>query len=97
MSKELYSLAQMVSNMIFDILGWIGMVLVLLAYGLLSTNKISNGKLYQILNLIAALFMVIGLLPKNAWFSFSLQVVWAVIAINSIIKIVKEEKKEQNK
>ena len=68
MSKELYSLTQMVSNMIFDILGWIGMVLVLLAYGLLSTNKISNGKLYQILNLIAALFMAIGHLPKNAWF-----------------------------
>lgn len=45
--------------MIFDILGWIGMVLVLLAYGLLSTNKISNGKLYQILNFIAALFMAI--------------------------------------
>lgn len=97
MSKELYSLTQMVSNMIFDILGWIGMVLVLLAYGLLSTNKISNGKLYQILNLIAALFMAIGLLPKNAWFSFSLQVVWAIIAINSIIKVVNEEKKEQNK
>ena len=30
--------------MIFDILGWIGMILVLLAYALLSTNKIENGK-----------------------------------------------------
>ena len=79
--------------MIFDILGWIGMVLVLLAYGLLSTNKISNGKLYQILNLIAALFMAIGLLPKNAWFSFALQVAWAIIAVVAIIKIVKGEKK----
>ena len=32
--------------MIFDLLGWIGMVLVLIAYALLSTNKISNGKVY---------------------------------------------------
>ena len=79
--------------MIFDILGWIGMVLVLLAYGLLSTNKIHNGKLYQILNFIAALFMAIGLLPKNAWFSFALQVAWAIIAIVAIIKIMKKEKK----
>lgn len=79
--------------MIFDILGWIGMVLVLLAYGLLSTNKIPNGKLYQILNFIAALFMAIGLLPKNAWFSFALQVAWAIIAIVAIIKIMKKEKK----
>ena len=36
--------------MIFDILGWIGMILVLVAYGLLSTNKVENGKLYQMLN-----------------------------------------------
>ena len=60
--------------MIFDILGWIGMVLALIAYSLLSTNKIPNGKLYQILNLIAEIFMAIGLFNKNAWFSFALQV-----------------------
>lgn len=78
--------------MIFDIFGWIGMVLVLLAYGLLSTNKISNGKLYQIINLIAAVFMAIALLPKNAWFSFALQIAWALIAIVAIIRIIKKEK-----
>ena len=77
--------------MFFDIIGWIGMFLVVLAYGLLSTNKIKQGKLYQILNLIAATFMAIGLLPKNAWFSFTLQVIWALIAIIAIIKIVKDE------
>ena len=52
--------------MIYDILGWIGMVLVLLAYGLLSLNKIDTGKIYQILNLVAAILMAIGLYPKNA-------------------------------
>jgi len=79
--------------MIFDIFGWIGMVLVLIAYGLLSTNKISNGKSYQLLNLVAALFMAIGLLPKNAWFSFALQVAWGIIAIVAIIKIEKKNNK----
>ena len=79
--------------MIFDIFGWIGMVLVLIAYGLLSTNKIPNGKLYQILNLIAAILMAVGLFPKNAWFSFALQVAWALIGIIAIIKIIKNEKK----
>ena len=78
--------------MIFDLFGWIGMILVLLAYGLLSVNKINNGKLYQIMNLVASIFMAIGLLPKNAWFSFALQVAWGLIAIISIIKIVKQEK-----
>ena len=78
--------------MIFDIFGWLGMVLVLVAYALLSTNKINTGKTYQVINLIAAVFMAIGLLPKNAWFSFALQVAWAIIAIVAIIKIIKKEK-----
>ena len=79
--------------MIFDILGWIGMVLVLIAYGLLSANKITNGKIYQILNILASIFMAIGLFPKNAWFSFALQVAWALIGIIAIVKIIKNEKK----
>ena len=74
--------------MIFDILGWIGMVLVLLAYALLSTNKIENGRLYQILNLIAATLMAIGLFPTKAWFSFTLQIIWALVAIIAFIKII---------
>ena len=77
--------------MIFDILGWIGMILVLVAYGLLSTNKVENGKLYQMLNLIAATFMAIGLFPTKAWFSFTLQVIWALIAVVAIIKLYKKK------
>ena len=77
--------------MIFDILGWIGMILVLVAYGLLSTNKVENGKLYQMLNLIAATFMAIGLFPTKVWFSFTLQVIWALIAVVAIIKLYKKK------
>lgn len=79
--------------MIFDVFGWIGMILVLVAYGLLSSNKIDTGKSYQIINLFAAIFMAIGLYPKNAWFSFALQVAWGLIAIVSLVKIVRKEKK----
>lgn len=73
--------------MFFDLMGWIGMVLVLLAYILLSTGKIKNGMKYQLLNLFAGIFMAIGLFPKNAWFSFTLQVVWALVAIIAILKL----------
>ncbi len=76
--------------MIYDIIGWIGMVLVLIAYALLSTNKIKNGYLYQFLNLIAGVFMAIGLFPKDAWFSFTLQIIWAIIALITILKIKKK-------
>ncbi len=77
--------------MFFDILGWIGMILVLLAYALLSTKKIENGKLYQVLNLLASIFMAIGLFPTKAWFSFTLQVLWGAIAIVSLIKLIKQK------
>lgn len=80
--------------MIFDILGWIGMILVLLAYGLLSINKIDNGKTYQIINLVASILMAIGLFPKNAWFSFALQIAWGIVALISIINIVKKNNKK---
>ena len=73
--------------MFFDVMGWIGMVLVLLAYVLLSTGKIKNGMLYQLLNLFAGIFMAIGLYPTHAWFSFTLQVIWALVAIVGIIKL----------
>lgn len=42
------------------------MILVLVAYALLSTNKIENRKLYQTLNLVAAVLMAIGLFPTKA-------------------------------
>ena len=80
--------------MIYEIFGWIGMVLVLIAYLLLSTNKINNGKTYQLLNLLASLFMAIGLFPKNAWFSFALQVVWGVIAVVALIKMASKKEKK---
>lgn len=78
--------------MFFDVMGWIGMVLVLLAYILLSAGKIKNGMLYQLLNLFAGIFMAIGLFPKNAWFSFTLQVVWALVAIIAIVKLRQAKK-----
>ena len=73
--------------MIFDIIGWVGMILVLVAYTLLSTNKIKNGIAYQLMNLFAGVFMAIGLYPKNAWFSFTLQIIWSIVALISIVKI----------
>lgn len=73
--------------MFFDIIGWIGMILVLIAYILLSNNKINNGITYQMLNLLGGICMAIGLFPKNAWFSFSLQIIWSLIAVKTIIKI----------
>lgn len=73
--------------MIFDVVGWVGSFLVVLAYLLLSTKKLSAGMTYQLMNLVAAVCIAIGVFPKNAWFSFALQVVWGIIAVVSIVKL----------
>lgn len=39
--------------------------------------------------------MAIGVFPKNAWFSFALQIIWGLIALVAIIKIINKEKKKQ--
>lgn len=75
----------------FDIIGWVGSGLVVAAYFLLSAKKIKAGLLYQVLNLLGALFIAIGLCPKNAWFSFALQVVWSIIAFVAIFKLLKKK------
>ena len=75
--------------MIYDVIGWCGAALVLITYMLISTKRIKNGYLYHTLNLLAGLFLAIGLLPKNAWFSFSLQIILIIIAIIGLIKVKK--------
>ena len=76
--------------LIFDIIGWIGSIMVVLAYFLLSAKKIKPGLTYQLLNLFAAVLMATGLFPRNAWFSFVVQIVWALVAIFSITKMKKK-------
>jgi len=76
--------------LVFDIIGWVGSIMVVLAYFLLSVKKIKPGLTYQLLNLFAAILMAIGLFPRNAWFSFAVQIVWALVAIIAIIKMKKK-------
>ena len=73
-----------------QIIGWIGMILIVLAYFLVSTGKInSSNRNYQFLNLFGAIFVGINVFYQSAWPAFTLQVVWVMIAIFSLVKIKK--------
>ena len=73
-----------------QIIGWAGMVLIVSAYFLVSTNKISSSnRNYQILNFFGAIFVGINVFYQSAWPAFTLQVVWALIAIFSLFKVKK--------
>lgn len=74
-------------NIFIEAVGWVGTFLVVLAYFLVSSKKISaSGRKYQLLNLLGAGAIAINVYHHRAWPSLALQLVWGLIAITSLLK-----------
>jgi hypothetical protein len=74
---------------IYSIIGWAGMILIILAYFLLSNKRLKfNSVTYHLLNLFGAIGIVISTLVTKSWPAMTLDIIWAVIAIFSIYKIM---------
>ncbi len=68
--------------------GWIGVLLILLAYGLLSFEVIEAQSLwYHGLNLLGGLGIIIDALAVKNYQPAVLNIVWGMIAIYAIIKV----------
>jgi hypothetical protein len=73
-------------NILSTIAGWIGMILILLAYFLVSTKRVTgNSRLYQWLNFSGALRIICNTFIQQAWPAMGLNIIWAIIAIYSIV------------
>ncbi len=67
---------------IMDILGWLGAVLYLVAYGLVSAKKVeSDSWVYQGLNIIAGTMLIINTYYLRAYPSAGLNIAWVGIAV----------------
>jgi len=77
--------------MIFDtyqIMGWAGVVLLIIAYFLLSMKKIkSNSLIYHGLNLFGAVGIAVSAFATSSWPSVVLNIIWFGIAAFSLYKI----------
>lgn len=81
-------------KLLVDILGWIGSVEVILAYGLNSFQKINSNSLsFQLLNLTGAVFLIVNTIYYGAYPSTMINIVWVLIAIPAIIRIFRKQKK----
>ncbi len=79
-------------ELLIDILGWVGSVEVVAAFGLNSYQKIKSDSLtFQLLNLTGSAFLIINSLYKEAYPFTFINSVWAVISIVAIIGIVKKK------
>jgi len=77
--------------LIIDILGWIGSIEVVVAYGLNSYQKIkSDSKTFYLLNLTGGILLIVYSVYKTAYANTFINIVWVIIAIPALVKAMKK-------
>lgn len=80
--------------MLIDIIGWAGSVAVVLAYALLSMEKLTaKSHLYQWLNVFGSICLIINTAVHFAYPSTFVNIVWLIIALMAIINIIITKRK----
>lgn len=75
--------------LIVECVGWLGTVLIVLAYFLISYGYVGGESIvYQAMNLAGALSLGISLYGKKAWPALALQLVWGIIALGILINVL---------
>ncbi|MGL6043661.1 MAG: CBU_0592 family membrane protein [Sandaracinobacteroides sp.] len=70
--------------------GWLGAILILLAYALVSTGRLDpRGALFQWLNLVGAAGFVVNSGFHGAWPSTILNIIWIGIALASLARLAR--------
>ena len=68
------------NSFILEIIGWMGSILYVLSYFLLSRQLIKKGKTYYLLNGLAALCVVIISIYKNTYQPVAINIIWFYIS-----------------
>lgn len=79
-------------RIVFDILGWLGTVSILLAFFLNSFGVLAPGKRYQILNIVGGLGLTLNSIFYVVWPSVALNGIWALIALVALVRLVQSAK-----
>lgn len=70
------------TNMLLNVLGWIGITCILLAYLLITAHKVERrGRLYHLLNLVGSLLLIYDAYSRGATAFLVLNSAWAAIAL----------------
>src|SRR5579862_10001726 len=68
-----------------DILGWLGALVVVAAYGLISYGSVDGrSPIYQTLNVIGSILLIVNTAWHRAWPSSVVNLVWVGIAIGAL-------------
>ena len=73
---------------VINIIGWLGSAAVVSAYALISTHRVkSDSLLYQFLNLIGSVFLIVNTVYLGALPSACVNTVWVGIALFALVQI----------
>jgi phosphoglycerol transferase MdoB-like AlkP superfamily enzyme len=83
--------------LLFNLLGWAGAVLLLLAYALVSFKKLeADSAAYQWLNVAASILLAVNTIYYQAYPSSFVNIVWTVIAFVAILTVKRGYGKNTN-
>ena len=78
------------TNLLINLVGWMGSVAVILAYVLVSLNRLRGDSVaYQLLNLVGGLFLIVNTIFWGAYPSTFVNFVWVCIALFAIVRIAR--------
>ncbi len=76
------------NNLIIDIVGWVGVAALLLAYGLVSLRRVDGDSVvYQMLNVIGGALLIVNSFYYGAFPSVGINVAWIVIGLLTLSRI----------
>lgn len=85
----------MTLNLAIEIIGWVGAVLILTAYLLLSAGKMTGqSRAYQWMNVVGAIFFVVNSGWNGAFPSAVLNVIWTGIGLFTLWRIARMAPKQ---
>jgi hypothetical protein len=75
-----------------DVFGWIGMIALLIAYGLISAGRMkAKDGVYQGLNVVGSMGLIVNSTWYGAYPSTALNIVWIAIAVITLIGVVRKK------
>ena len=79
---------------VFSLIGWVGMIFIVLAYIFFSQKKLKiDYVLYHLLNFIGAVGLAVSTFITESWPALTLALIFAVISIVYIVKILSTKPK----
>lgn len=72
---------------VVNVIGWIGMALLIGAYALVTTGRLTGPSLtFQLMNLVGGAALMVNSAYYGAWPSAALNVVWVVIGVVGLVR-----------